>query len=196
MPDDPLKNAFDALDDPPVENLGPAIRARVAAHQRRRRVPAVWRIAAALVVAGVGVSIAYLATRGPGDKIGAGRWRGDEAAGEVLDLGFVIEGEGALDAETVRPVGPSERIIFTVQTDRDAFLCLDEQGDGAWKRIYPGAEEGWRVSAGNHWPGGDVPLSFGTEHGPGTRVYRVLADPEHADCSAPTAEEQVEVRWQ
>jgi hypothetical protein len=196
MPDDPLKNAFDALDDPPVENLGPAIRARAAARQRRRRVPAVWRIAAALVVAGVGVSIAYLAIRTPADELGSGRWRGDESAGEVLGLSYVIEGEGDLGAETARPVGPSERIIFTVHTDRHAFLCLDEQGDGAWQRIYPGAEEGWRVSAGRHWPGGDEPLSFGTEHGPGTRAYRVLADPEYADCSSPSAEQRVEVHWQ
>lgn len=196
MPDDPLYSAFDDLEDPPVDNLGPAIRARAATGKRRPRTPLIWLAAAAVLLVGVGASFAYLATRGPADLQGAGRWRGQEAAAEVLELGYVIEGTGDLDAETRRPVGATERIIFTVHTEQDAYLCIDELGDGAWRRIYPGTEEGWRVGAGRHWPGGDEPLSFGTEYGPGVRAYRVLADPVHADCATPIGEHQAEVHWQ
>ncbi len=195
MPDDPLENAFDALDDPPVENLGPAIRARAAARKRPQRTSRIWLAAAALVLTGVGATIVFLATQRPDDEQGEGRWRGDEATEEVLELGYVIEGTGDLDAETRRPVGPTERVIFTVRTDLDTYLCLEEQGDGAWQRIYPGIEEAWRVGAGRHWPGGDEPLSFGTEHGPGVRTYRVLSDPVHADCAAPIDEQRAEVHW-
>ena len=196
MPDDPLKEAFDLLDDPPVGTLGPAIRARAAARQRKRRTPRIWLAAAIVALAGLGATVALLALRGPGDGLGAGRWRGEVDRADALELSYVIEGDGALDAAVVRPVEPRERIIFTVRTDADTYLCIDEQGDGAWERIYPVGEEGWFVTAGRHWPGGEEPLSFGTEYISGVRAYRVLSDPENADCSEYEGQRQVEVYWQ
>ena len=193
MSDDLLDAAFADLDDPAVVHHGPQIRALV---QRRRRVRrTVWLAAAAVAVAGAAATIGLIATRGPENTLGDGRWRGESVGVPALQAGYVIEGVDALDGTSTRAVRAGERVIFTVHTSREGYLCLDEEVDGQWQRVFPADGASWWVDAGRHWPGGDAPMAFVTDEAPGKRAYQVRLDTERADCSSPVTAVELEVDW-
>jgi len=216
MSDDPLESAFAALQDPEPETSAAEIREIARAREAgvvddvvaevhelpdarqdeaRGARARVLLLAASVALFALGGVLAFVATRTAVVEDDPGQWKGGADAAGALELAFVVEGEQDLLAGSQRSVEPGERVIFTVRTDAPAYACLEERGRGRWERIHPAHGEAWRVDAGRHWPGGDAPLAFVTEHGAGSRAYRVLIDPEHAECTAPVGDDVVEVEW-
>ena len=195
MSDDVLNDAFAEIEDPAVVHRGPEIRALAQQRQQQRGRRTVWLAAAAVLLAGMSVGVGLLVTRPTDEVPGAGRWRGDEEAAGALELGYVIEGAATRSEGSTRPVSVGERVIFTVRTSSEAYLCLEERVGDGWQRIHPSAGEGWWVPAGRHWPGGEQPLAFVTGQGPGVHSYRVLLDPGTPDCAAPVRSDELEVEW-
>jgi hypothetical protein len=172
-------------EDPPGPFLGPEARRRAG---RPRATP--WLLATAALLV-VGAVVGRVAGPPPLTERGLG-------ADPAIVLGVLLEGRGgAAQRASDRRVPPEHAIIFDVRVRDASYLCIDEDlGAGRWERVFPAAGASWRVQPGRHLPlRGDVVQAFRTDHGPGTRSYRALADPSDPACGHPAAASSVEVRW-
>jgi len=196
MSADPLREAFDELQDPAPRATGPEIRAMAVRRRGERRRILLWGAAAALLLVLWGGAVAFIALSPEEDPVGPGRWRGGAAGDGLVQLDFAVEGPDGGVVDVVGPVTPEQRVLFYITTGQEGFLCLEEQTQDGWTRFHPEPGGSWAVSAGKHWPGGEAPLSFRTDRGAGGRAYRVLFDPADPACGAATGRDEITVVWE
>ena len=192
--DQALFDAFAELEDLAPRASGAEI--RTLARERRRDRTVRWFAAAAAVILLGGGTAAIWGLVGGGDgPLGPGTWKGGDDWGSV-ELRYAVEGEEGLVGIDAPAIAPDQRVVFQVATETGGYLCLEEARDDGWSRIHPAPGEAWPVEAGRHWIGGDEPLSYRTDEGPGRREVRVLLDRASADCSLPAAEDRVVIEWE
>lgn len=175
-----------ATPPPPIPADGDTILRRVALRRRLNRAAAAVGVVALLLIG------QRLRPPPPADLTP----RGLDANAVVLELGWLVEGEGvsrAVDAG----VAPHQRVIFRVQTSRAGFLCLAEQGPGGdWMTLFPDPGGAWSAERGDSLLSRDgTAMAFRTDLGPGVRAYRLGWSETAADCGAASVYTEAEIEW-
>jgi len=183
-----LRDAFAELEDPQPNTSAASIRAM--ARQRRRSGRRIWMAAAAALMLCGGGAVLALALQSDD-----GRWKG--GGSEVsIELGYMVEGALGLDGVRGGPVDADEQVVFVVTVSEPGYLCLEERTADGWNTVFPLRGDSWSVPPGEHWPGGQQPLAFHTDLGPGDREYRVLYDKTSPVCGSPAAAGSATIHWE
>lgn len=164
MTTDDLLPPLSALRDRPAPPVT-AVRDRLRSRRRARAAAAGLATGAALLLA-VGV-----ASR-PGQ-----RDRGFGAVGKVR-LDAVVEGPAGARPLDGRPVGPDERLVFAVRSDRPVAVVLHEVAAGGDTVVWPAAGTWWVEGAA--WVGGEAPQAWRPDGAVGEARYLVVACPDAA----------------
>jgi hypothetical protein len=160
-----------------LSSASPPPLAQVYARARRRRIG---RLAQGAVGA-LAVAAAALLALQPGE----GRDRGMGHL-PLVELEAVAEGPQG----SARPlsgggsVGPSERVVFFARSSGPGEALLREHGPAGAVVVWPAAGS-WALAAGEQAPGGEQPLSWRPDGGPGAYRYelRVCPEPGSTDCA-------------
>lgn len=103
-----------------------------------------------------------------------GRFKGGNTStpGSV-HLEAVAEGAAVTDLGDGDHVPASAAVVFRAVTDSSGFLYLVQHQDGATTHLMPADGHTWSVQAGSHLVGGESPMAWRPDDGPGLYDYEI-----------------------
>ena len=189
MNEERTRELLGSLADPPSPRSADEL---LGMHRRRQGIR---RVGGGLALA-AGITLAILAvgpqTQAPADLTP----RGEGMAPADVQLLYAVEGQEVRRGDG-RGVRADERVVFQARSGGPGYLCMHEQSpDGSWALIQPPPGQAWRATEGvNVVMNEGEAQAWRPDNTAGVHRYRLDFDPDNADCSAPTASDQIEVDW-